>query len=550
MFDAKECSLGLRRIVREVEEIDDEDEDGIGLGSLFPSIMISYVCFCALVIFSSLYIEVQILKVSSIGSPTQSNLRQVPLAKYVETKILWLPIFQSIVFMLGVLSLHSARISEKCENANVTRQFWFIDVCILLSSQAAELIVSFLGSFTCLLHRCTLSRRRRAGGSDVFAHTHGSVEDAWEDRCRCICACLARSTCFLFGGSEVDMGEYDQIARVLADYFEGFHGARVDLVASDIVVGIAMLQKLQKQRRFETLSRLQHNDVSEHSFDSKGTQQLNLATNPSTALLSPIGLTQQTSPSDCKFSHSNLRFRSKSLSDSQNDISALEYEERLNCDYHLHNCAEDTLHLSFRRSSSGDNVFYKATERRLLSADDVVEFSLLNEGSRMSRHALAIYSWMLYIYMHPCSGAFKLLCFRLTNMKGSTCSFFSNSDNSREPRNIIGDNICGIHETALLKHAGLNQSDLIYANFESSLEQSPYCIVVDHKWKSVVVSTRGTLSLEDCVMDVLVDPIQLDDFIDRWGFDKSYIDDGRNGFIHSGVLMVRLLMFFANSIFI
>ncbi len=58
----------------------------------------------------------------------------------------------------------------------------------------------------------------------------------------------------------------------------------------------------------------------------------------------------------------------------------------------------------------------------------------------------------------------------------------------------------------------------------------PYCIVVDHKWQSVVVSIRGTLSLEDCLVDVLVDPESLEDLGNQYGFNAE------GEYCHSGVL--------------
>lgn len=58
----------------------------------------------------------------------------------------------------------------------------------------------------------------------------------------------------------------------------------------------------------------------------------------------------------------------------------------------------------------------------------------------------------------------------------------------------------------------------------------PYCIVVDHKWQSVVISIRGTLSLEDCVVDVLVDPKPLEALGRKYGFDAE------GQYCHSGIL--------------
>jgi sn1-specific diacylglycerol lipase len=62
--------------------------------------------------------------------------------------------------------------------------------------------------------------------------------------------------------------------------------------------------------------------------------------------------------------------------------------------------------------------------------------------------------------------------------------------------NTVGDNFLHLHRNALIAHSGLDETDLIYANFNNSYNQMPYSIVIDHKWRSVVISIRGTLSLE------------------------------------------------------
>ena len=48
--------------------------------------------------------------------------------------------------------------------------------------------------------------------------------------------------------------------------------------------------------------------------------------------------------------------------------------------------------------------------------------------------------------------------------------------------------------------------------------------------ESVVLSIRGTLSLEDCVVDVLVEPEKLDELGEQYGF------EGSGQYCHSGVL--------------
>ena len=72
---------------------------------------------------------------------------------------------------------------------------------------------------------------------------------------------------------------------------------------------------------------------------------------------------------------------------------------------------------------------------------------------------------------------------------------------------------------ALLRRAGLKRGDMVYTNFENRWKRMPYCIVVDHRWKSAVGSVSGSLSLEDCVMDVLSDVQSLGELGRKYGFD-------------------------------
>lgn len=183
-----------------------------------------------------------------------------------------------------------------------------------------------------------------------------------------------------------------------------------------------------------------------------------------------------------------------------------------------------------------DRHWYEAQERKVFNRDDEIDRNLIAEGARFGRHALSIYTWVLYFYMNPMTGIPRLLSRRLAqclSRKQQTESTFTSQDHE----NMIGDNWLNLHENALLAHSGLDQSDLIYANFENKYNQMPYCILIDHKWQSVVVSIRGTLSLEDCLVDVLVDPEPLDELGREFGF------DGEGQHCHSGVLAcVRHIM--------
>lgn len=93
-----------------------------------------------------------------------------------------------------------------------------------------------------------------------------------------------------------------------------------------------------------------------------------------------------------------------------------------------------------------------------------------------------------------------------------------------------GDNFCEWHKRALLLVAGIPEADLVYAEFNNKLSSVPYCILLDHERSLVVLSIRGSLSLEDIVTDTLVLPESLEEVGNKYAF------DGRGQYCHAGVL--------------
>ena len=97
---------------------------------------------------------------------------------------------------------------------------------------------------------------------------------------------------------------------------------------------------------------------------------------------------------------------------------------------------------------------------------------------------------------------------------------------------IVGEDPVGLHEAAFMKVIGFDKSkvELYYAHFHNTVDQAVYCILVDHVWKTVVLCIRGSLSLEDYVINLQVDPEKLDEVGAEYGF------DGDGEYCHAGYL--------------
>eukprot|EP01135_Chromosphaera_perkinsii_P000861 Nk52_evm24s152 gene=Nk52_evmTU24s152 len=143
----------------------------------------------------------------------------------------------------------------------------------------------------------------------------------------------------------------------------------------------------------------------------------------------------------------------------------------------------------------GRTLYYQRTERSksLQMASKTADSQFLLLVAHFVKYAIGAYGWMLFARMHfltsPCR-------FRLC---GCTCC--SDPVNARNN----GDNCFNCNYAAMKLQTGLDDDDIIFTNFENEIFKSPYYIAFDHETKSVVISIRGTLSLEDCITDAVAE---------------------------------------------
>jgi len=67
---------------------------------------------------------------------------------------------------------------------------------------------------------------------------------------------------------------------------------------------------------------------------------------------------------------------------------------------------------------------------------------------------------------------------------------------------VTGDNCFKCNYAALKKQLEGLDTEIVYANFSNKLYQTPYFIAIDNEKHAIIISVRGTLSLEDCLTDV------------------------------------------------
>lgn len=212
-------------------------------------------------------------------------------------------------------------------------------------------------------------------------HSDKSMNDKlWEKRFKCWCCCIGRQ--------ENSHGAFEDLARIFSSQF-----ADVDLVASDIAVGLMMVSQ---QQHLAAQKRL---DVNQMSFEI--------------------------------------------------ECERYDFENRES------------------RETFQDLTYF-------------------------SSYALGAYGWPLFMYIHPITGCFNLC---------QECSLFGRSSTSAG-----SEDICHSNHIALKKLSGLEDNDILYTHFTSNIYSPAFYVAVDHNRQVIIVTIRGTLSLQDVITDMVCEP--------------------------------------------
>ena len=155
---------------------------------------------------------------------------------------------------------------------------------------------------------------------------------------------------------------------------------------------------------------------------------------------------------------------------------------------------------------TGDDEYQRTAGLRLLSRKDASDKYVIAEGAHFMRYAEGAYSFQPHTY--PGKRMVKA-CHKM-----------------------MEDTVDSVTERRLLSACNLRPelTEIVYAQFMQGLAKTPYGIFVDHAWKSIVVSIRGTQSLDDVVADLTMTPTSMEEWGARCGF------DARDCFVHAGIL--------------
>ena len=463
-----------------------------------------------------------ICKVSTLGTPTDTDARRLlpTLCKFNVTLVF---IMKVIVWILLIyIAVETDRYCKCVVRARTgkTEGFatiaalrtcpafteWFVLTRIFLFLISCDILASST-IFLCVLRTrverfLRRSRKRERVAEDEYKW--------WRNCCRACCEFSSLMTCYMFGGQHLTSSSYADVAIALTAFFED--RGSLDIVPSDIAAALICLMTIQRQKQIDCRNELLKEGgiyAKDRFFLSKLWKSLV----GGRILVSKKALCKSESRTDIETGIDNHEefFLAAAVNDRNklHDVEGTTEKIRLSDDTASDECDQPAKNVSERdgswstvaptdneldqarsllKSSVADilpNVTFNAiyqqdgemtfrpTFQRLLRPENSFDRLVLAEGSRYCRVALAAYSWMMYVWTSRCIGCCELSA-------NTLCEFcMCRPRYCRSRDHVIGDNLCGWKQAAVLKSLGIQDRDFLFANFKNAVNICPYIVLID-----------------------------------------------------------------------
>ncbi|KFM67606.1 Sn1-specific diacylglycerol lipase beta, partial [Stegodyphus mimosarum] len=132
--------------------------------------------------------------------------------------------------------------------------------------------------------------------------------------------------------------------------------------------------------------------------------------------------------------------------------------------------------------------------------DNLPSWMNLQLASRYFDIGLGVFGWPWYIYRNLTCGCCHLF-------RRLTCCFYCRKRSSK----VLGDNCCGCNLAGLEATTGLPYEDLVHVSFVDKVFEVPFFITYDHETSAIIISVRGTMSMDDLLTDVAAAFANMDD---------------------------------------
>lgn len=420
---------------------------------------------------------------ASIGTPTEPRGRDKALRTIIWIKIIFMNILLITVISSGIYFVaEGRRTNYGCGAIQLQHDVgvdkfegsaWYTMFCLVMFTYAFELLFWPCICLNQLGRSITAeTKRSRLFGYVVNRERRHQNTAAFLGGCF---KCLQCLSCNRLGGSKIRAtNDLKDAAIAFMDFFN-LENTNFDIVLSDVWLAFKMLKRVHRERKFK---------LSEQARMDK---EVNIERDKEGQLVQRGLHSQNTGSED---------------DNGVNIIFADEHEFWLE---------QARKYCSLRSVESMDDcISSNTTTKSMLRHTEASDVNHLRSAAHYSHYALGVYD----------SYRDALLVAGL--LDGGRSGIYSPTQHTIE--NIL-------FSCFRLTDLGLPHSALVYGTFDNDVIKTPYCVLVDEKERSVIVSICGSATLEDMVTDLQFSSSKMDRVSDICGF-----DGGSDMYAHRGML--------------
>ncbi|CAM9364963.1 unnamed protein product [Scytosiphon promiscuus] len=517
----------------------------------------------------SLLVECQIANASTYGTIMDPGPRNKMLQRHFARKT-WLGVAQLVLAICGTVLAFYVPLAFGCKGNSVA---------IVTGGLVLTVISQYLdsgGMYCCWM---AFTSADSIWIYDDEDHEHGVVrerhgllaemENQYENFCRTACRFLAfcACSCNVFGGGDQE-ADFAHVSRV----FSRMLSARryVDVVATDIAAGLILVRHVQKAEDYKRRNELQGGPgiatystiTTDPGLDAEPTDTSEKSGNSAASASGTPTRPSSSSPP----SKSTLEGKAPPP---PSKFGSLRSGTRAGRDHGRQDYG--TAMTPFVTRTRRHNKFVSPGETMLDLTEGGEDWRALQEVAHFTSYANVMYSVWGTLVVDPWTGIRRVIrrsgswCPSFISKRGAKhrdSLFRAGSSNSRgrpsgasvsadhssnrgaRSTGIFSSNLPSLCEAEIrgdscwgrmasltaLRSELPHGSELVLAHFNNCLDETPYCVAVDHTWQTIVITIRGSHSFEDFLVDAMAEPRSLESVGKEWGFDGSSMH------AHEGIL--------------
>jgi len=486
------CLNPLEAYAFSTEEIKDTHQEN---AMKFTTSML--VPFALFLIVSLIYtfldmgLSLAIWSAASVGTPTEPKGRDKALRSLILIKVVFMNLMIFLVLASGIyLVMAGRKYNYGCGmiNDNMVEEFessaWYKMFSVTMVTYAFEFLL-----WPCILTNQISSSivyqyRKNAILEKILFHSKtGKIMEELpqtgdKNTEACLgwcCGFLRFLSCNRLGGGNIKAkSDLKDAAVAIMDFFNS--DSNFDIVLSDLVIAFKLLGRLRRERKYklsqqaksDERQRIISNSLNE--AEERKSEEKRDNDDPEEALGDEVSFSDVTE---------NLWLREQS---SNNLTSG---------DRRRQGCGEPFSVNDSNQSFDFSKEQHDVSKKRLVGQTESEKF-LIQQAARFAHYALGVYD------IYP--GALMATGWMDGGLKGLFHPFADDSTSS----------VLSLSNSFRMAELGLHDALIAFASFRNDILATPYAIIVDELENVVVVSIRGTASIEDLVTDLQLSPVSME----------------------------------------